>query len=626
MSIMKNLFLLILIYVVGSATVRSQSQNIIDSLKNELNTTVDSDVRRKIRIINDLSQEMIALDPEEALKYANQSRELLVNYYDLALAVENEVTLGIIQKDHGQYNLALDHYETGLNLIEKLIQDYPDSIKYRKARAKIFENKGIVFRRQGNFEDALKQYLSAVKIYEALKSSNLDSDTHDLELANAFNNIGVVQSSMRYGEKAIDYFSKAIEIYETRGDSLASLFPIHNLGCEYKLNEQYDEALALFRKSLLLAKKYNYDRVVSRAYVEMAEVLVIKKEFKQALNYFNRSLLISQDRHDKEGIAQSYKGIGTLYNAQRIFVRAEKNFLKSLEIAEEIGAKTLISGNFKDLSELYESVNNFQASLSYYKRYKNISDSIFNEESDRAIARLETEFATERKEKELMLQQKHIQLLHREKELDALWRKVLIIGLILLTTAAMVIYYYQRVRIRKNQELYDAHNKLMEYELENTKLKERDLEQQLAYKNKELTTHTLNLVQKNGIMEELKNNISQISGEAERGFAKKLNQLKRLVDYSFNLDKDWDNFKLHFEQVHKNFFNDLMEKYPDLTPSECKLCALIKLNLNTKEIASILSINPESVKVARYRLRKKLGLDGQKNLAEFLIGFDKQAA
>lgn len=623
---MKNLFLLSLIYTFGTGTLCGQSQTIIDSLKHALNVNVDSDVRTKIQIINDLSQEMISADLEQAMNYANQSRELLVNFYDLGLAVENEVTLGIIQKDLGKYRLALDHYETGLELIDKLIRDYPDSVKYRRARAKILENKGVVFRRQGNFEDALKQYLLALKIYETLKSGNPDSDTYQLELANAFNNIGVVQSSLRHKEKAIDYLTKAIEIYESKGDSLATLFPIHNLGCEYKLNEQYNEALTLFRKSLLLAQRYNYEGVVLRTYLEMAEILVIQKAFKQALNYFNRSLLISQKRGDKEGLARSYNGIGTLYRAQKVFEKAEKNFLKSLKIAEELGAKTLISENFGKLSDLYQAVDNFEASLSYYKRYKNMSDSIFNEESDRAIARLETEFATERKESELMLREKHIQLLQSEKELDALWHKILIIGLIFFAMVAIAVYYYQRVRLRKNQELYDARNKLMEYELENTKLKEKDLEQQLAYKNKELTTHTLNLVQKNGIMEALKNNISQISSEAERGFAKKLNQLKRLVDYSFNLDKDWNNFKLHFEQVHNNFFNDLMDKYPDLTPSECKLCALIKLNLNTKEIASILSINPESVKVARYRLRKKLGLDGQQNLAEFLIGFDKQAA
>lgn len=623
---MKNLFLLSLIYTFGTGTLCGQSQTIIDSLKHALNVTVNSDVRTKIQIINDLSQEMIATDLEQAMNYANQSRELLVNFYDLGLAVENEVTLGIIQKDLGKYSLALDHYETGLELIDKLIRDDPDSVKYRRARAKILENKGVVFRRQGNFEDALKQYLLALKIYETLKSGNPDSDTYQLELANAFNNIGVVQSSLRHKEKAIDYLTKAIEIYESKGDSLATLFPIHNLGCEYKLNEQYNEALTLFRKSLLLAQRYNYEGVVLRTYLEMAEILVIQKAFKQALNYFNRSLLISQKRGDKEGLARSYNGIGTLYIAQKVFEKAEKNFLKSLKIAEELGAKTLISENFGKLSDLYQAVDNFEASLSYYKRYKNMSDSIFNEESDRAIARLETEFATERKESELMLREKHIQLLQSEKELDALWHKILIIGLIFFAMVAIAVYYYQRVRLCKNQELYDARNELMEYELENTKLKEKDLEQQLAYKNKELTTHTLNLVQKNGIMEALKNNISQISSEAERGFAKKLNQLKRLVDYSFNLDKDWNNFKLHFEQVHNNFFNDLMDKYPDLTPSECKLCALIKLNLNTKEIASILSINPESVKVARYRLRKKLGLDGQQNLAEFLIGFDKQAA
>ena len=104
---------------------------------------------------------------------------------------------------------------------------------------------------------------------------------------------------------------------------------------------------------------------------------------------------------------------------------------------------------------MYESVNNYQTSLDYYKLYKNMSDSIFDEESDRAIAQLETEFATEKKEKELMLQEQHIQLLKRDKELEALWRKILIMGMIFLTGATLVVYYYQKVRIRKNQELYE---------------------------------------------------------------------------------------------------------------------------------------------------------------------------
>ncbi|MDN5210640.1 transcriptional regulator [Fulvivirgaceae bacterium BMA12] len=622
----KKLCVLMLFFIVNAGVVRSQDQQVIDSLKNELQSTPDGDTFRKIDIINDLSQELLVSNIDQALNYANRAKKLLEKDHYPKLAIENEGILGIIRKDLGNYDQALKHYDKALELVEELIAEYPDSLKYLKGKAQVFENRGIVYRRQGEFKDALEQYLLAEKIYESLKGTNADSQTYDLELANTLNNIGVVQSSLGRSEKAIDYFSRAIKTYESKGDSLASLFPTHNLGCEYKLGKRYDEALTLFKKSLMLAQRYNYERVVLRAYLELAEILTVKKEFKQALNYFNRALIISQNRSDQEGIAQSYNGIGTLYAEQKIFVKAEKNFLKGLKIAEEIGAKTLISRNFKSLSELYESVNNYQTSLDYYKLYKNMSDSIFDEESDRAIAKLETEFATEKKEKELMLQEQHIQLLKRDKELEALWRKILIMGMIFLTGATLVVYYYQKVRIRKNQELYETHNKLMEYELENRKLKEKDLEQQLVYKNKELTTHTLNLVQKNGIMEELKNNISQISSEVDRGFSKKLNQLKRLVDYSFNLDKDWKNFKLHFEQVHNNFFNELMEKYPELTPSECKLCALIKLNLNTKEIASILSINPESVKVARYRLRKKLGLDGQTNLAEFLIGFSEEVA
>lgn len=93
-----------------------------------------------------------------------------------------------------------------------------------------------------------------------------------------------------------------------------------------------------------------------------------------------------------------------------------------------------------------------------------------------------------------------------------------------------------------------------------------------------------------------------------------------LIDYSFNLDKDWEEFKLYFEDVHKDFFGQLKEQYPSLSPNELRLCALLKLNLSVKEMASLMGISPESVKMARHRLRKKLGLTSDQNLVEFMLG------
>jgi DNA-binding CsgD family transcriptional regulator len=98
----------------------------------------------------------------------------------------------------------------------------------------------------------------------------------------------------------------------------------------------------------------------------------------------------------------------------------------------------------------------------------------------------------------------------------------------------------------------------------------------------------------------------------------KLNSIINSVNYSFTLDKDWNSFRTHFEQVHKGFFENLLRDYPELTSNDLKICALMKLNLETKQMASVLDISPESAKVARHRLRKKLNLPNEQNLTGFL--------
>ncbi len=96
-------------------------------------------------------------------------------------------------------------------------------------------------------------------------------------------------------------------------------------------------------------------------------------------------------------------------------------------------------------------------------------------------------------------------------------------------------------------------------------------------------------------------------------------RLIKLIDYSFNLDQDWDEFKMYFEGVHKDFFTKLKNRHPELSVGELRLSALIRLNMNLKEVATLLSISPDSVKTARHRLRKKLNLSEENNLTDYLI-------
>ena len=100
-----------------------------------------------------------------------------------------------------------------------------------------------------------------------------------------------------------------------------------------------------------------------------------------------------------------------------------------------------------------------------------------------------------------------------------------------------------------------------------------------------------------------------------------LKNLIHEIDHNTDLDEQWQQFKLHFDSVHKGFFERLLKNFPKLTPNELKLCAYLRMNLSTKEIAQMLNISTESVTTKRYRLRKKLGLEKDENLVGYIGGF-----
>ena len=95
--------------------------------------------------------------------------------------------------------------------------------------------------------------------------------------------------------------------------------------------------------------------------------------------------------------------------------------------------------------------------------------------------------------------------------------------------------------------------------------------------------------------------------------------MKQTLQKGLNRNKDWKDFDTYFESLNKNFYLRLKEISPDISPNDLKICALIKLNLSIKEMAVILSISPDSVKTARYRLRKKLSLQTEDNLTDFIL-------
>jgi DNA-binding CsgD family transcriptional regulator len=203
--------------------------------------------------------------------------------------------------------------------------------------------------------------------------------------------------------------------------------------------------------------------------------------------------------------------------------------------------------------------------------------------------------------------------------MEFIWFKLLIALII-----GSLIYYwnYNRVLKIQNQKAL-LQKKLLEdkfiHEKEQAILRNEKFKTEMNYKNAQLTSYTLLITHKNDIMKEIKNKLTAFASTIQQnGSDDKIQELINVINKEFKVEKDWEHFEQHFNQIHKDFFKRLKEEYPDLSSTYLKLCAYLRMNLSSKEIASLMNISIRGVEKARSRLRKKLNLPQNEDLILFI--------
>lgn len=157
-------------------------------------------------------------------------------------------------------------------------------------------------------------------------------------------------------------------------------------------------------------------------------------------------------------------------------------------------------------------------------------------------------------------------------------------------------------------------------EKEIVSLKNEKLNLQLIHKQKELANSTMQIIQKNEFLQKLNNELIAIrKALADEQLKNDLNATLKRIGKEIDNEKQWQVFNTHVEQVYEDLFKKLKTNYPDLTPRELSLCAYLRMNISSKEIATLMNISARGVEISRYRIRKKLKLDHDANLTEFMM-------
>lgn len=189
----------------------------------------------------------------------------------------------------------------------------------------------------------------------------------------------------------------------------------------------------------------------------------------------------------------------------------------------------------------------------------------------------------------------------------------------------------RRLRLQKakhdkeQQQLKYLHDLEIEHnEKQITQLQNEKLEADIRYKNKELATTTMHLYKRGRLLGKIKDDlftgVQKLKTKEEKS---DFNKLLKLITEEEKRDSDWEQFSIHFDEVHNNFLSNIKKAYSELSPADLKICAYLKMNLSSKEIAQLLNLSLKGVESARYRLRKKLGISFETNLSGFVQNFDK---
>ncbi len=203
---------------------------------------------------------------------------------------------------------------------------------------------------------------------------------------------------------------------------------------------------------------------------------------------------------------------------------------------------------------------------------------------------------------------------------------------ILMALLAIILIYrwqhrkflYQQTRFEEEQKkvMYIHELELNKTESELVALRNEKLEAEIGYKNSELASSAMHLVKKGELLAKIKEELTLVMKRLDNEQA--IGELKKMIkslNEDENIDQEWENFTKHFDSVNSDFVVRLKEKYPTISSNEIKLCAYLRMNLSTKEIAQLMNISVRGVEISRYRLRKKLGIPTEVNLFDFLIGF-----
>ena len=478
----------------------------------------------------------------------------------------------------------------------------------------------------GAYEEAIKQswkYLGHVELKNRGRTENDELNVYGL-LAGMYNAIGKSDSSNIV-------YHLAIRKSMHHPDELRLSGPLNNMGLYFDNRGNYDSALVYFNlaDSVLNAdadKSDYWKKFHGTVRNNMANVYFDLGEFEKAKIYYQENFDLYKNLENEIGLI--YSGI-SLVNAntalgicegQEEALNAMSVKLNPLDFPQKANFNLYL---WEVYSKLFQCTGDINNAFHYEQKRMHLKDSLHSTK-EILIAKSNSQlsnYSANKFKHQLRVEKGE----HEKDKLTASLRLWIIILIALgVTITPAILYYYYKQRIQQHAEKAKSHlsNQLLaEEKLKAQNQEKQFLDLELEYKKKDLADMAISISLKQEWAKKLNDQIIVI--ESLKGY-KRSREIKKLKDEIRNVvyvDKKLEHFQKNIDTLSNEFYDKLYNQHPDLSKTERRFCTYFKLKMDTAQIAHLQNIDPSSVKVTKYRLKKKLKLQPDQKLESYLQSF-----
>lgn len=532
--------------------------------------------------------------------------------------------------------------ETARSLM--VLNRYIESFAYAKAsRADSLLLTRALMRNARNYEDLGNQHQALVLLQRALSIAKRTADKR--HLAALYNNIFAIYYSLREFNQAEDLLQMSLQLSLAAADSMSIRNNYNNFGLVCYERGQYDKALAFMDKALAYAPRA--DRVgMSLIYTNRAEVFTRQNRLSQAERALQKALDLQRGHMGDNRTVQTR--LNMTFLKARLGKRTEALTMQHALYQTMPHLPLAMQANaYEQMADICFNLGDSLAALRNILRFMPLNDSLQRADNNSQLQQLLVAYDADRlKQHNTNLAQK-VDIYRLKAEGRTRLLAVAVPLLVVLIVLVVLLWRRMRTDRAKNKLISEQQQQLLIYEQqerereqqemlrkqeemrrkqEALKRKQEEMALELDHKNRQLTSYTLDLAAVNEFHQHVSASLSALR-EKKLSADEADNELKDLILslQHFNDKPLGDDFRVYFDEVHPGFLMRLSQQFSALSKADLRLCAYLHLGMTTKEIAALTFKEVRSVESARNRLRKKLNLPPETNLAQFLEQFTKDA-